>query len=295
MPSLQTVVDGFTASREFDNATLGRLQFWLDQFGDKELSAITDDDVDAALVRLAERGRLRAGRGLRTEPVGKPLAGSTLNRYVGQLASVYKYARRLRLLPRAHVPPTRGVEKAPENTHHDRYFRPEEVERLIKLARLLDRRWGRLEALIVVVYHTGLRKSNLLNLRWRDIDLTERTATVQTTKNGDPMIAALSQRAAALLKKLPNQIPDGYVFEGRIGRPYDIRRLWLQVCKAAGIEGRTFHSLRHSCGHALAQAGTNQAVIMRIMGHRSFAASARYMHADANDKRSVIDSVFDHD
>ena len=293
MPTLKTVVDGFICAQEYDNATLGRLAFWVDQLGDLELANITDEDVDAALVRLAKRGRLRAGRGLKAERAGQPLAGSTLNRYVAQLGSVFKYARRLRLLPRAHVPPTRGIEKAPENTHHDRYFRPDEVERLVKVARLLDRRWGRMEALIVLAYHTGLRKTNLLSLRWRDIDLEDRTAKVRQTKNGDPMISALSQRAVGLLKRLPNKQPDGFVFPGRKGRPYDVRRLWSRVCAEANIHDRTFHSLRHGCGHALAQAGTNQGVIMKILGHRSFTASARYMHADANDKRSVIDRVFD--
>ena len=204
MPLLKTVVDGFVSQREYDNATLGRLQFWTDRLGEKELADITPDEVDLALVQLAERGRLRAGRGLKTEPRGNPLSGATLNRYVGQLAGVFKYARRLRLLPRSHVPPTRGVEKAPENTDHDRYFRPEEVDRLCKVARLVDTRWRRLEALIVLAYHTGLRRTNLLNLKWGDIDLKARTATVKQTKNGSPIVAPLSQSAVSLLKKLPN-------------------------------------------------------------------------------------------
>ena len=250
MPTLKTVVDGFVCQQNFDNATLGRLQFWVDQFGDTELAAITDDDVDAALVRLAERGRLRAGRGLKAERVGKPLAGSTLNRYVAQLGSVFKYTRRLRLLPRAHVPPTRGVEKAPANTDHDRYFRPEEVEKLIQVARLIDRKWGRMESLIVLAYHTGLRKTNLLNLKWRDIDLDERTAAVGKTKNNDPIFSALSQRAVGLLRKLPDKKPSAHVFPGTKGQPYDIRRLWSKVCAEANIHDRTFHSLRHGCGPA---------------------------------------------
>lgn len=189
MATFSTVVDGFVAAREYDNATLGRLAFWVDEFGDYELDAITPDMVDAAVVRLADRGKLRAGRGVHTERTGKPLAGSSLNRYIGQLAQVYKYARRLRLLPRAHVPPTRGIEKAPENTQHDRYFRPEEVERLLCVIRLLDRRWRKLETLVICAYHTGLRRSSLLNLRWRDVDLTQKTLSVETTKNGDPMVA----------------------------------------------------------------------------------------------------------
>ena len=87
----------------------------------------------------------------------------------------------------------------------------------------------------MTAYHTGLRRSNLLQLRWRDVDLIERTASVQQTKNGDPMVAALSQRVVGLLKKLPNQRPEAFVFEGRNGKPYDIRRLWSQVCKEAGL------------------------------------------------------------
>lgn len=292
MPNLKTVADGFVCQREFDNATIGRIKFWTDHLGERELAEITPDDVDAVLVLLAERGRLRAGRGLATERTGKPLAGCTLNRYIGQLASLYKYARRLRLLPRAHLPPTRGIEKAPEKTRHERYFRPEEVERLVKVGRLLDRRWGRFEALVVLAYHTGLRKSNLLNLRWRDVDLAGRTLSVQQTKNGDPLIAPLSPRAAGLLAKLPHKDADALVFDNGRGRPFDCRRLWLRACAEAGIKDKTFHALRHGCGHALASAGVNQAQIMQIMGHRSFAASARYMHANAEDKRRVIEAVF---
>lgn len=289
MPTLATVVDGYVASNEFDQGTLSRLAYWVEAFGDKQLTDITPDDVDTAVVLLSERGKLRGGRGLATERAGKPLAGSTLNRYIGQLAQVYKYARRLRLLPRAHIPPTRGIEKAPENTHHDRYFTPEEVDRLIKVARVLDTRWGKMEALIVLAYHTGLRKTNLICLRWSDIDFDVGTLTVMETKNGDPMVAPLTDRAASLLQKLPR---GGYVFENGNGKPYEPRRLWNRIIEEAGFKGRTFHSLRHSCGHRLAASGASQAMIMRYMGHRSLAASARYMHVSTTDKKRVATEVF---
>ena len=97
MPTLCAVVDAFVASREHDRATLARLAFWTEVRGTRELSAITPEDVDAALVRLAERGRLVPRRGKETLPAGAPLAGSTFNRYIAQLGSVYRYARRFRL------------------------------------------------------------------------------------------------------------------------------------------------------------------------------------------------------
>jgi integrase len=289
MPTLRTVVDAYVSSNEFDQGTLSRLAYWVETFGNQDLLEITPDEVDAAVVRLAERGKLRGGRGLATERANKPLAGSTLNRYIGQLAQVYKYARRLRLLPRAHVPPTRGIEKAPENTHHDRYFTPEEVDRMVKIARALDTRWGKMEALIILAYHTGLRKTNLLNLRWTDIDFVAGTLTVLETKNGDPMVAALTNYAASLLQKLPRGV---YVFEHAHGKPYEPRRLWNRVIEEAGFKDKTFHSLRHSCGHRLAASGASQAMIMKYMGHRSLAASARYMHVSTTDKQRVAMEVF---
>jgi integrase len=293
MATLKTVADGFVSVREYDNATLGRIAFWVNELGDRELAEITAEEVDKALVLLAERGRLKSGRNLTTIPLGQPLAGSTLNRYIGQLASIYKYARRLRLLPRMHVPPTKGIEKAPENSHPDRYLRPEEVERIIKVARVVDQRWGRMAALIATGFCTGLRKTNLLELRWRDVDLAACTVSVLRTKNGQPIVSALSSDAVRELSKLNGRNNlDAYVFEGRVGKPYDIRRLWAKVCSEAGMAGRNFHQLRHGCGHALAMAGTNQATIMQVMGHRSLTASARYMHANAEDKKRVIGEVF---
>jgi integrase len=292
MPTLKDTVDGFVASREFDKATLSRLAYWTDTLGERELAAITADEVDQAIVALAERGRVWAGRNRAVRRTGRPLAGSSLNRYVGQLASVYRYARRLRLLPRTFVPPTRGIEKAPENAHHDRYLRPEQVEKILAVGRLLDRKWGRLEALILVAYHTGMRKQSCLSLRWRDVDLVSRTVAVQRTKNGDPIVAPLSERAAAALGKLANKDPHRLVFEGKEGQPFDIRRLWERACTEAGLPRRNFHQLRHGCGSALAAAGASQAQIMAVLGHRTLTASRRYIHQNVEDKRAVVDRVF---
>lgn len=292
MPTLRTTINAYVASREFDRSTLGRLAFWDDQLGDQELAAITPEAIDEVLMRLAARGRLKPRVGQAATAAGVPLAGPTFNRYVSQLQSIFKYARRLRLLPRAHVPPTKGIEKAPEPTDPNRYLRPEEVERLVSVARLLDRTWGRLPALILTAFHTGLRVGNLQDLRWNHLDLGRRTITVLRTKNGQPIVSALSERAAAELAKLPGQDPEALVFGGKTDRPFRFRALWLRVCSEAGLPGRNFHQLRHGCGSALALAGIGQAQIMAIMGHRTLTASARYMHQGVTDKLQVVDRVF---
>lgn len=293
MSTLKDVTEAFVAAREYDRATLSRLRFWVDQFGDRELADITPDEVDAAVVRLAERGRLQPVRNGTTTKAGKPLTGATLNRYISQLQSIYKYARRLRLLPRAHVPPTHGIEKSPEPPDPNRYLRPEEVERLIKVARVVDRHWKKLPTLILVAFHTGMRVGNLLDLRWQDVDLAARTITVMKTKNGQPQVAALSERAVRELERLPGTHPLAErVFGNSRGQRFHFRNIWARVCTEAGLPGRHFHELRHGCGTALAMAGVNQAQIMAVMGHKTLTASARYIHANTADKRAVIDRVF---
>jgi hypothetical protein len=112
MALFSTVVEAFIASRELDQASLSRLVFWNENLGMKEVSTITPDDIDAALVRLAERGRLLGGRRL-TTAAGKPLAGSTVNRYLTQAGSVFKHARRLKLVPRAFAGMGRLVQQPP--------------------------------------------------------------------------------------------------------------------------------------------------------------------------------------
>ena len=86
----------------------------------------------------------------------------------------------------------------------------------------------------MLAYHTGLRKSNLLNLTWADMDLTAGTASVARTKNGEPMIAALSQRGRCA-EETPGQVPGGVHFAGRNGRPLQFRALWVKVVTEAGF------------------------------------------------------------
>ena len=294
MTTFQDVSEAWIVSREHCTGSLGRIQFCVYQFGSTPITDITEDDVDRALEALVARGKVKPGRnGQPATPTGEPLAGSTVNRFISTLAGIFKYARRVRALPRSHTPPTRGIEKAPEPVDPDKYFRPEEVENLIKVARVLDQKWRKLPALIVFGFHTGLRVGNLLDLKWHDIDLEARTATVAVTKNGRPHIAPLTDRCMEELSRLRRGHPNELAFASyRNNGPFNYRTLWGKVCKEAGYEGRTFHWLRHGCGSALATAGVSQAQIMQVMGHRTLVASARYMHSNVNDRQAVIGRVF---
>jgi integrase len=291
MALFKDVVEAFVASRELDKATLARLAYWVEVVGEKDIAAITADDIDAGLLKLAERGRVQAGIGY-SRRSGKPLAGSTINRHLTQAGSVFKHAKRLKLVPRSFVSPTRGIERSPERADPERYLRPEEVERILAVARVLDCQWGKMVALITVAYHTGLRVGSILRVRGRDMDLDNGTIVVNRTKNGDPITAGLSSAAIAELKRLPKVGADELVFGNGDGKPFHYMKLWARITREARLPGRVFHELRHGHGYLLAKSGVSQQLIMASMGHKTLTASARYAHASINDKKAVIARVF---
>ena len=257
MPTIRALADAYMAAG-VDNSSglVSRMMYWVDALGDKDAAAVTPEDVDDALIRLTERGQLRPRRGAKPIPAGRPLKGSTVNRYLSTLAALFAYARRLRVLPRAHVSPTRGLERAAEPIDPNRYLRREDVDRLLHVARVLDKRWRKLPALITLAFHTGLRVGNLTALRWSDVDLIARTASVPRTKNGEPIVAALTDACVMELTQLKDKYPDALVFCGRHPhRPHSWRRLWTRACEEAGLPGRNFHQLRHGCGSDLLGCG----------------------------------------
>lgn len=147
--------------------------------------------------------------------------------------------------------------------------------------------------MIVLGFHTGVRIGNLKDLRWEDIDFEARTASIAVTKNGRPHIAPLTDSCIEELQKLPKADPASLIFKSYLTeKPFNHRYILNRACKEAGFEGRTFHWLRHGCGSALASAGISQAQIMQVMAHRTLTASARYMHSNVQDRKSVVERVF---
>lgn len=290
--SLKVLIEGYLAACERPSDVPGRLEFWLKELGNIPITDISADAVDAAMVRLAERGKVQPRRNKEWIPTGRPLAGSTLTRYVSQLAGLFKYARKQRLVPRTWQPPTRNMDLPGPAPIKTTYFTAQDVDRLVKVTRMLDTRWKRMAALIRVAFCTGLRAGNLKELRWENVDLDAGLIRVERTKNGQPIVSVLSAAAKAELAALPGRKSGELVFCNKAGQPFHWRKLWLTVTKEAGFNDYNFHLLRHSCGSALASAGVGQAAIMEALNHRTLHASRRYMHLNTQARAEIVHRVF---
>jgi integrase len=296
--TLAEMIDAFMAAYAAADRSIGcRLDFWRRTLGERPAAEISSDDLADALAALMQsNGRTFLGRDENGAPRFKPrpgaIAGTTANRILTSLGSVYKWARRRRLLPRGFVSPTRGVERAPATNHRVRYLDATERERLLAVCRVAS--WSRLYLLVLFAITTGARRGELLALRWQDLDLERRTASVATSKNGEPRMLVLVAPVLAEIERIRSRRPGDYVFasQRRPGRPMRIERAFRDACTLARISNFRFHDLRHTAASYLAMGGASLLEIAETLGHRQLAMVKRYAHLSVESRARLAERVF---
>jgi integrase len=268
-----------------DQMLKSRLQYWTDRYGDKPLADLSPDDVDAVLAELettpSKSGRFKSG--------------PTINRYRMAMQSMVRFARQKRLLPRGWISPFTDIPQHKENPGKVRFLTPEEEGKLMDAARLQS--WVLLPLLIRLAIVTGLRRGALLGLRWGDVVLDGEAPHVKVdrTKNGDAHVSPITPDLVAELKRMRRiRTMDGdLIFAGKQHNvPHDFRHGFTEACKLAGLEGVTFHTLRHTSCSRLAQAGVDILAIAEHAGHRSLTMTRRYSHLCIKGRASTINNVF---
>lgn len=136
-----------------------------------------------------------------------------------------------------------------------------------------------LRAFIVLAIETAMRRGELANLHWNDVDLDSRMAHLHETKNGTSRVVPLSTRAIVALMTLPKE-PHGRLVT--IHRD-NISGAFAGACDACGIKGLTLHDLRHEATSRLFEKGFNMMEVSTITGHKSLSMLKRYTHLRPSD------------
>ena len=156
-----------------------------------------------------------------------------------------------------------------------------EVERL--MAKAKDNRWGHRDAtMILVAYRHGLRVSELVDLRWDQIDFRMATLHVRRVKKGTPSThPILGDELRALRRLQREQEPRSpFVFVSERGAPFTTAG-FSRVVERAGAEAKLGfkahpHMLRHACGFALANKGHDTRALQAYLGHKNIQHTVRY-------------------
>lgn len=156
-----------------------------------------------------------------------------------------------------------------------------EVERLMNAAK--KNRWGHRDAtMILVAYRHGLRVSELVDLRWDQVDYRTATLHVRRVKQGTPSTHPIIGDELRALRRLQReQEPKSpFVFTSERGAPFTTAG-FARMMERAGIEARLSfkahpHMLRHACGYALANKGHDTRALQAYLGHRNIQHTVRY-------------------
>ena len=161
------------------------------------------------------------------------------------------------------------------------YLTEREIERLMKAAG--QNRWGHRDATaILIAYRHGLRASELVAVRWDDIELATGRLHVRRGKGGAASVHPIGARESRALRKLQREAKTSspYVFVSERGAPLSVAGYQRMVARVGEAAGFAFlihsHMLRHSCGYKLANDGQDTRAIQHYLGHQSIASTVRY-------------------
>jgi integrase len=216
-------------------------------------------------------------------------ANATINRELAAL-------KRLLSLGAKHTPPKvlnrPYIPLLKENNARTGFF-----ERAEFLA-LRDALPHEIKAVATLAYFSGWRKQEILGLQWGQVDLINRTATLEvgTTKNGQGRILFLNNELHPLLVLQRQATPPGcpWVFHRDGERIKDFRGGWAKACGQAKLGERLFHDFRRTAIRNMVRAGIPERVAMEVSGHKTRSVFERYNIVNEADLRKAADRLFDY-
>jgi len=167
----------------------------------------------------------------------------------------------------------------------DRWLTHEEEEAL--MAASGRPKW--LRSMLIVALHSGMRRGEILALRWQDIDFNRGILTVHKSKNKEKRGIPLTERLQETLKALKEETKvidiSGRVFPISAS---SVRQAFVRACEKAGVEDFRFHDLRHTFATRLVQGGIDLYRVQRLLGHKSITMTMRYAHHHPESLRECV-------
>ncbi|HUT07479.1 MAG TPA: site-specific integrase, partial [Candidatus Latescibacteria bacterium] len=191
--------------------------------------------------------------------------------------------------------PAARVKKLKEAPPRERILTEDEARRLIDAAD------PRFKPVLVVALGTGMRRGEILSLKWTDLDFTMGVIAIAISKSGKPRKIPMSGPVAAALGAVPRH--GEYVFwnpETKT-RIKDVKTTFHAACARAkknpedekdpGITAVRFHDLRHTAATWMLQTGTDIMTVSKILGHASIVMTQRYCHTSGESQRLAVDRI----
>lgn len=168
--------------------------------------------------------------------------------------------------------PAQGVRGPKPPAGRVRYLQPGELLAIIEAAP----EW--MHPLIALAVSTGMRRGEILGMRWLDVDMAGRRVLLPQTKNGEGRIVYLNDTAHAALASVRRTRARGADLVFQTGRPERLSVAFSRACKVAGIADFRWHDLRHTSASWMRMQGADIHTVAQLLGHKDLRMAARYQH-----------------
>jgi len=209
----------------------------------------------------------------------KYVCPSSVNR---DLAVLHNYFNKAIEWGYLDVNPMKGVKLLKEPPGRLRFLNKEEIVKLLESMPVQTR------TIIIFAMNTGMRKSEILNLKWSDVNLNNRTITLDKTKTNERRIIPINDIVYKELTAFNNHDKEGLVFANQ---KVNLRRYFTEGLRKAGIKDFCFHDLRHTFASHLAMSGVNINVIQQLLGHKSIKMTLRYSHLSQEHLQGAVNKL----
>jgi len=278
--TLSELLDRYSESALPLKANGGRTQalqlaWWKRKIGELLLSDITPSVIVACRDDLFK------------EETRRRKSSATANRYLAALSHAFTIAAREWQWLEEN--PVLKVARLPEPPGRVRFLDESERERL--LASCKSSKNPHLHPVVLLAISTGMRKGEILGLKWADVDLEKGHLVLHKTKNRERRGIHLSNPLREVLKEhgRVRRIDSPFLFPNKLGSaPEDIRAAWVKALSEAEIEDFRFHDLRHTAASYLAMNGATPSEIAAVLGHKTLAMVQRYAHLSESHAAGVL-------
>ena len=254
--AIERYIDEVTSRNKGARPEANRLRWWARQLGSFALANIRTTDIAEI-------------RDHRLEVV----SSTTVRNDLATLSPVFSHAIREWNLPIDN--PVRMIKWPTPKKHRDRRLSPQEEQALRNTALTPYQ-----SAYLTIAIETGMRRGEILAMRWEHVDLTARVVHLPDTKLSEPRDVPLSSAAVAALQSIPRQISGKVWPWGSEGAA----SMWNRWVRRAQVEDLHFHDLRHEATSRLVESGRfSLTEVAAITGHKSMQTLKRYTNHRATD------------
>jgi integrase len=252
-------------------------------FGNKRLSWFSSEKIEKWHIGLTQKTKQRKGPNGEDVKISK----TTANRALALVNTVFN-SKLVKI-----ENPCKGVKKFKE-TPRDRFLQPDELKKFFEAIESPETP-DMLKDYILISLYTGARRSNVMAMRWSDINVEQSIWRIPPaeSKNSEAMNVPLIEPATTILQKRKSGASSVFVFpgDGATGHLVEPKRAWKTFLKNAGLHDVRLHDLRRTLGSYQTIGGTSLTIVGKTLGHRSHEATQVYARLNLDPVRASMEKA----